>query len=62
MTRQTRQTLTEADLTARLYVMPDDDLLALWDEASEYAEATDSEDAWSAVARIEQVVTARGLA
>ena len=58
----TRQTLTEDQLTARLVAMPDDDLLVLWDEATEYAEATDSEDAWAAVVRIERVVTARGLA
>ena len=58
----TRQTLTEDQLTARLVAMLDDDLLALWDEATEYAEETDSEDAWAAVVRIERVVTARGLA
>lgn len=58
----TRQTLTEDQLTARLFAMLDDDLLVLWDEATEYAEETDSEDAWAAVVRIEQVVTARGLA
>lgn len=57
----TSQTLTEDQLTARLAAMSDEDLLVLWHEATEYAEETDDEYAWAAVARIERVVVARVL-
>ena len=57
----TTQTLTEDQLTARLAAMSDEDLLVLWDEATEYAEETDDDNAWAAVARIERVVVARDL-